>query len=334
MTSAARARAPAPLKPAERSLFASYDQGDRTWRLGDPPSTATASKAAVPPLVAALPPGERPLLQPDLGAAPKVPRLTRQAVLDRLLQRELAAALEAPGGGALLGAAQTSTRRRCVEAALAAEAALLGRSSGKPVYLNLASQALAAPAAAQKAPAEASRPPGSLAALLEACCVLRGASAEFFAEAVAARERSLALLWTPPFYLSRDARPADPPQPAPAASAPAPAAAELPPVAEDAPPAPCNGEEGAILRAVTDFCAGILAPRLAAGELSPSEHEAVLGASVAKVCAAHPQAVDASFLERRAAKVTALVEAHVARAKWHRGRGLDAGRAKRPRTAE
>jgi len=314
MTSAPRARAPAPLKPAERSAFASYDQGDRDWLLGDPPSTATACKAVVPPLVAALPPGERPMLRPDLGAAPKVPRLARQGVLDRLLQRELAAALEVPGGGALLGAAQEGTRQRCVAAALAAEAALLARAASKPVYLNLASQALSAPAAVQKAPSSAPRPPGSLAALLEACCALRGASAEFFAEAVTARERSLALLWTPPFYMSRDARPRCETREPDALPALEPAAA-LPPPVDDAPSG--SAGEGVICAAVTAFCAGILAQ--IGGALSPEQHDAILAASVAKVCAAHSGAADALFLESTAgSKVAKLVEAYVARAQQRR----------------
>jgi hypothetical protein len=243
VASASAAPAAPPLPPAATRFDApAWDAGARDFAVGAPASGGGSGSAGggggvLPPLVASLASlGERPVM--PLDARARVPRATRQTVLDKFLERALCRVASCtPGGeGAVMAPTErgAAARKHAVEEARAEEAALYGKSASKAIFLNLAAQAMRAPppaptaatcavpqpsgaAAAVQARGRAPKvhapplrvpvraaSPEALRALLARCSVVRSAAATaFFSEVVAARAHSLSLLWTPPFYAPR-----------------------------------------------------------------------------------------------------------------------------------
>jgi len=307
-----------------RAAAPAYDQGERDFAFG-----AAAAPAAAPPLpprVAALPKGARPLIAPDARAASRIPRSTRQAVLDRLLELELEAGSEAAAAAA---------------AALAAEASVFARSSSALLYRNLAAQRFAAAAAAAPGAAEGAADAAAAAeALLERCRVLRAPSSlAFFSQALSHRAHAVELLWEKPYFLMRggasaeaDAQAAAEPtavraetepaderaaaEPAAAAEAPSAAAAAGTPSAAAAAEAPVLPPGSGSLPVAACVAAAVRACALgflAAFGLPPAALPALAERVCAKVCSRHAGATDAAFLAREVGRVQALCAAYVQR---------------------
>jgi hypothetical protein len=241
-SSAVHTAQPAPV--ASRFDAPAWDAGARDFAVGAPASGAGGgAPPALPPLVSSLAAlGERPAM--PLDARARVPRATRQAVLDKLIERALVrVASVTPGGEAAVLAATergAAARKHAVADACAEEAALYAKSASKAIFLNLAAQAMRAPPPASTAATHSAAPPPTsaaaaaaqargratkvqapplktpvratsseaLRALLARCSVLRSAAAKtFFSDVVAARAHSVSLLWTPPFYAPRAGEP-------------------------------------------------------------------------------------------------------------------------------
>jgi hypothetical protein len=202
--SGASAPRPAPPAPTPRLEVAAWDAGARDFTVGAAPTPSAT--AALPPLLAALPPGERPLLAPDARGA-RVPRATRQACLDRLLSRALAAAAASEGQDALMAPQRAQHRAALAAQARVDEEALYARAASKLVYSNLAAQALRAQAAPPPAEVVAAAPARSaeeVRVMLAQCAAVRGdAAVAVWAAIVAARAHSRSLCWAPPYYARR-----------------------------------------------------------------------------------------------------------------------------------
>lgn len=201
---AAPPRPAPPPAPTPRLEAPAWDAGARDFKVGAAPQPAAT--AALPPLLSSLPPGERPLLAPDARGA-RVPRATRQACLDRLLSRGLAAAASAAGEAALMAPQRAQQRAALAAQARADEEALYARAASKLVYSNLAAQALraqAAPPPAQVVAAAPARSAEEVRAMLAQCAAVRGdAAVAVWAAVVAARTHSRSLCWAPPYYARR-----------------------------------------------------------------------------------------------------------------------------------
>lgn len=308
-----RAVGRAPLSPGARAAAPAWDQGSREfWSFG-PEEAAVKPAAQLPARVAAL--ADRPRIALDARSA-KVPRVTRQAVLDRLLEREL------EGGSAVAEASS---------AAVAVEEQLYARSANAALYRNFVAQHFAAPRqVAVSAPPPPS--PEAVEALLSGCRAVRSAqSLSFFHEVLQARAHSLFLLWEKPFFMPRgpemphpeatppageeDALPSLSPMAAAeaapslspmaaAAAAPEPAAAAA--AASEPAPDREGGVEAAVRAAVLDALASTEPPLPEVVAASIAER------AVRKLCARHVGATDAAaILGRDGRRVRELVAAYV-----------------------
>ena len=126
-----------------------WDAGARDFTVGSGDGANAHSSAGartLPPLVAALAArGERPTL--PLDPRSRVPRATRQAALDKLLERALSRCASSVSGATAVTAESAAARARAVADALAEEAALYARCASKAIYVNLLAQSMRVPAA-------------------------------------------------------------------------------------------------------------------------------------------------------------------------------------------
>jgi hypothetical protein len=333
------ARSPAPLEaaklaagqqrvvghalPSSRLSAPGYDQGERDWLASGPAAEPATAEPSLPPRVAAL--TERPRIALS-GRASKVPRVTRQAVLDRLLERELERREVAGEAG--------DSSAACAAAVLL-ESQLFDKSSGTAVYRNQAAQVFSA--AAQAAAAQASHVPaggrGAVApelmpeeetnSLLERCLIFGSSSASYFATALDARRKSELLLWEVPFWFRKaeserarllslaDDMADEEPAATGAADDPSPEELPpppLPPPPQAAGPAPLESASEAVISAVRACASEWLSKFSGAPEAT---NAAILERVVARVCARHPGATDASFLVREAKRVHAFCESYL-----------------------
>ena len=315
-----------------------FDAGARDFSLGQP---AGRSEATPVGLVALLAADERPRVPADKqgrSAVCRLPRSARQAALDTLANRILAAAASATGVAGedfVRSATHTAARREALQRAVSVEGDIAAQSTSALVYRNKAAQRLREPLTPAAAPhatgpkaVVSSRTVGERDAMLAECTVLRSDTCvAFFEAALAARAHALHLLWEPPYWwrkqqeldaLKTAAYDDETDEAAPHDTAeelretvPVEDAVVQPGQAErEAKARPEDGNFARVTVAVRSFVRQCV-DELAEGVLSAEAASSVVDRATAKVLGRHSQSQSLVFLDREGARIRELCVQYV-----------------------